>query len=122
MRPAVPVVGESEDIGVPAYRRALSGPKAIPEVAGGLRRQTVSGERPVADRGDRTLGEPTGCLGRDAQFLTDLAVAPAPAIGEAEPLLDGLAGTRVEHVEEALQPPVGLGVHELQLGPRERRR
>jgi hypothetical protein len=50
---------------------------------------------------DGPLDETAGGLGGDAELLADLAVALAlAAVDEAEALLDGVAGPRVEHVEQ----------------------
>ena len=54
----------------------------------------------LAHRGHRPLDEPAGGLGGDAELLADLAVAALATVGEAEALLDGVAGPGVEHVEQ----------------------
>ena len=53
---------------------------------------------PVPDDGHRTLDQAAGRLGCDTQLLAYLAVAPLATIGQAEALLDGVAGTGVQDV------------------------
>src|SRR5436189_6410576 len=61
---------------------------------------------------DRSLHEAPGGFRGDTELVAHLAVAALTAVVDAEPLLDGIASTRLEHVEKAGHQTVLLAVEE----------